>query len=249
MRLARILIIAAILLISFAPSPTAQTATNAAAKKPPVKPPAPKPKKYLLEIYSIPSPCITPAFYPQTAAPTAPAPGPASTCLDDSQLPVPSSTSAANIVTVIASDSSYASYDLAPVGSDKIAIYKKDAPPDPRKRDPNLDHIEKAINQAAASSPSFQFLKVISVPHGAAKQAAALVSALSAGSITATPLDGDTSSLLLHSKTVPGKTFLDYIEQRVSSPGAIPHPAHSAPLPPRRLRRRKESRPLRQLRR
>jgi hypothetical protein len=227
MRLARILTIAT-LLISFAPSPTAQTATDAAAKKPPVKPPvkppAPKPKKYLLEIYSIPSPCITPAFYPQTAAPTAPAPGPASTCLNDSQLPVPSSTSAADIVKVIASDSSYASYDLAPVGSDKIAIYKKDAPPDPKKRDPNLDHIEKAINQAAASSPSFQFLKVIPVPQGAAKPAAALVSALSAGSITATPLDGDTSSLLLQSKTVPGKTFLDYIEQRISRLEQFPTP-------------------------
>jgi hypothetical protein len=233
MRLARIFTVLATVLISVSPSATAQNTTHAPTKKTPDKPPAaPKPKKYLVEIYSVPSPCITPAFYSQPANLNQPlgaattttnaAPDP-STC-NDSQLPVPSSISAADIVKIIASDSSYSSYDFEPVGSDKIAIYKKDTPPDPKKRDPNLDAIEKAISKSAASSPSLQFLKVIHVPQGGAKQAATLVSALSAGSITASPLDGDNSSLLLQSKTVPGKNLLAYIEQRISRLEQFPTP-------------------------
>jgi hypothetical protein len=228
MRLARIVISQISLLTLFCACATAQTAAPVPAKKPPARP-APKPpapKKYLLEIYSIPLPCITPAFYPQTvAAPPAPAPAASSACPDDSQLPVPSSTTAADIVKIIASDSSYSSYDFAAVGLDKVAIYKKDTPPDPRRpRDPTLAAIENTI-KAAAATPSLQYLKVIRVPHGAAKQSAALVNALSAGSITATPLDGDSStSILLQSKTVPGEKLIAYLEQRISRLEQFPAP-------------------------
>lgn len=225
MRLARIFIFSVSLVISFCASAAAQATTHAApapgpAKKAPAKPPADKPpaKKYLVEIYPIPSPCITPAFYPSAGAaapaPTA-APGPGPTCLNDSQLPVPSSTSAADIVKVIASDSSYSSYDFVAVGSDKIAIYKKDKPPDPTRPDPIVANIEKAIATAAAA-PSLRYIEAIRVHPGTAKDAVALVNALSAGSITAAPLDGDSSSILLQSKTVPGKKLLEYLQQRIS---------------------------------
>jgi hypothetical protein len=213
---------------------TDATGTSTPDKKPTVrkptpapKPPAPAPKKFLVKIYPIPLPCITPAFYPQTAATITPADAtldPSSTCLNDSQLPVPSSTSAADIVKVIASDSSYSSYDFAAVGSDKIAIYKKDTPPDPKKQpDPKVTAIEKTINTAAAA-PSLRYIEVIRVPSGSAKQAATLVDALSAGSITASPLNGDNSSILLQSKTLPGKTLLAYLKQRISRLEQLPAP-------------------------
>jgi hypothetical protein len=167
---------------------------------------------------------MNPAFYSQSAnaapsraalapPPAAPANSPTPTCSDDSQLPVPSSTTAADIVKAIASDSAYASYEFVAIGSDKIAIYKKDTPPDPKDR---LTEIEKAIDTAAAL-PSLQYLRVMHVTPGLANQAAALVNALSAGSITATPLDGDSSSILLQSKTVPGKTLLAYLDQKISA--------------------------------
>jgi hypothetical protein len=236
MRLGRTFILDLCLVTLFCTPGTTQDAAHAAPaapaspKKTPAKTPAAKPpatKKFLLKIYSIPPACITPAFYSSSASaapsqtavappPAAPANGPAPTCHDDSQLPVPSSTSAADIVKALASDSSYSSYDFVALGSDKIAIYKKDTPPDPKKGDPRFTEIEKAID-AAAASPSLQYLRVMHVTRGFASQAAALVNALSAGSITATPLDGDNSSILLQSKTVPGKTLLAYLDQRIAA--------------------------------
>lgn len=226
MRLGRTFIFELCLVTLFCAPGTTQATPHAAPaspKKTPAKAPAAKPpatQKFLVKIYPVPPACITPAFYSPSAsaapAPAGPANSLAPTCHDDSQLPVPPSTTAAEIVQAIKSDSSYSSYDFAAIGSDKIAIYKKDTPPDPKTSDPRLTEIERAID-AAAASPSLQYLRVMHVTSGFANQAAALVNALSAGSITATPLDGDSSSILLQSKTVPGKKLLAYLVQRIAA--------------------------------
>jgi hypothetical protein len=237
------------------------------AKKTPEKPAAPKPapKKYLVEIYSIPLPCITPAFYPQPAptaasatsatepsatsateppaassngpsAPSATKPSaasaneppaasptePSATC-PDSQLPVASSVTAPDIVKVVSVDSSYASYDFEAVDSDKIAIYKKNTPPDPKKPDPVIAKIEKAIATSAAD-PSLRYIQVMHVPKGAAKEAISWINAVSAGSISATPIEGDNVSILLQSKTVPANALLEFLKQHIARMEQLPTP-------------------------
>ena len=197
-------------------APTQSGTTTAQKKKQPAQnsqSPAPQ-NKYLVKIYPVLSFCVThsidPSFNKFEPSAATPAGVDHSLCSPDKLL-VSSSTTASDIANAIAADSVY---ELKPVGSDRIAIYKKDHLPDP-KNDSHLADIEKAIKELAA--PPVQYLEVIHVSKGTAKQASDYINALNADGITATPLDGDSgSSILLKSKAAPGKAVLTDLRNRIS---------------------------------
>jgi hypothetical protein len=223
MRWLRLFVPLALTIVSFRPSAIAQASpgastqggTNNPQKKNQPAPPPPQKKEYLVEIYSVPWFCVTPSIDPSfnqfTSTPATPAASVLPRC-PANKLLVSSSTTASDIANAIAADSMY---ELKPVGADKIAIYKKDQLPDPKK-DTHLTAIEQSIQQLAA--PPVQYLEVIHVSKGAAKQASDYVNALNADGITAAPLDGNGgSSILLKSKTAPGSGVLQDLRARISA--------------------------------
>lgn len=185
-------------------------------------------QKYFLEIYSLPPSCMS--LGPDASDPSMIktltfhkamwSPGIGFFCAARSSLVFSNNAVAITDAKALGGD---AEYELDAAQPDKIIVYSKAAKLPPAS---HLTRLERAIDELAGTD--FVYAEIIQVPLGKAKSVAGAVSALNAGGITATPIDGDQGSyILLKSAHDPDPVTVADLKRRIfdlrwQSPAAPP---------------------------
>jgi hypothetical protein len=188
-----------------APEPNPQKPGRPQANS--VSPPASQgSNEYFVEVDQLPSFClaITPAM---DSIPV----GPETAC-GEGQFRVQAQ-NASEIAKALGSD---ADYHVVPVGTDKVAIYRKaKKAPSFGSSHPRLEALEDSI--AILARPSLKYFKILRVPAGTSKEIAPLVSALNPIGITAEAVGND--KIVLKGTSLPDDRTLTDLQVRIRSLG------------------------------